>query len=641
MTRSSDERPYSSGRFFDEIRRRHVVRTALAYAAMVFVVLQLAEIILPAFRTGPQADAIIRVLVVGAVLLLPVVLAAAWVWEITPGGIRSMAELDAAAGIDSRGSLAHRGAFLAVTAVAVGAAGVWWWKTDEGLPGNRAGAGDAGSTTPAFVAATVDDQGPIGSLAVLPLDDLSPGGPTEDYFVLGMHEALLSEVSRISGLRVVSRTSVVQLSQAGKSVPQIGRELGVDAIVEGSVLRDGERVRITVQLVHAASDTHLWAESYERDLTDIIALQSEVAQAITAEIRAQVESRLDTSEGEPIQVAELDPQVIRPVSAPASPATAEVQEAVMRGRVMLLDREGGPAPVATGELAPEQLASLAEAEGAFRRALEMDSAFVPALSGLAGALLIRGVEAGEEGKTQVEAAEAFATRALELDPGSEEAAELVQGIRSVMAELEGLGMDSSLILPATALGKEIQRSLAEAGVRERGPEGDRVRGVLRLMAAGRVDQAVELGEDLLDEGIEDALLFEAVEQGYRVSGLLGEIPEVVELRDGAEAAEQVDARIHDEGVEGYWGWKARRLEEDQAAGRRVSPTVAATARMAGGDAPGAIEGLQVALAERDPLLALVRHDAIWDPIRATRAFQETFRSGRSQLHRGPPRRPGG
>lgn len=648
MNGSSDEHPDSSGRFLDEIRRRHVVRTALAYAAVVFVVLQLAEIVLPAFRTGTQADAIIRVLVVGAVLLLPVVLAAAWVWEITPGGIRSMAELDAAAGIESRGSLAHRGAFLAVTAVAVAGAGVWWWHTDEGLGGE----GDRGersgrrSGTPAFVAATVDDQGPIGSLAVLPLDDLSAEGSGEDYFVLGMHEALLSEVSRISGLRVVSRTSVVQLSQEGKSIPRIGRELGVDAIVEGSVLRDGDRVRITVQLIHAASDTHLWAESYERDLTDIIGLQGEVARAITAEIQAQVDSRTQggAQSAAPVRVARLDTGAQGVPTGPAPPVAAEVQEAVMRGRVFLFDRGGGGEPPpqgAEGSTAGES-AFLEAAEGSFRQALAMDSAFVPALSGLAGTLLMQGMEAGAEGRDQVEAAAEVAVRALELDPRSEEAAEIVEGARSALAQLERVGLDSTVLpLPLTALGMEIQRSLAEAGVRTPHDARHQVRAVLRLIASGRLEQAVEVGEALMDEGIDDPLLFEAVEQSHRIAGSLEEVPGVVERRDGSGAAEEVEARIDEEGLAGYWSWKTLRIAEDRAAGRRVSPALVATSRMASSDTEGALAELRVALSQKDPLVALVRHDATWDPIRATQAFQETMRTGREELRGTPPRPPGG
>ena len=317
----------------------------------------------------------------------------------------------------------------------------------------------------------------------------------------------------------------------------------------------------------------------------------------------------------------------------------------MRGRVMLLDRGGGLQPTAAtgGSTAPEDLASLAEAESSFRRALEMDSVFVPALSGLAGALLIRGVEAGEEGRVQVEAAQEFAARALELDPGSEEAAELIQGIRSAMAELEGVEMDSALAfaMPATSLGMEIQRSLAETRVRERGDEAHRVRGVLRLIAAGRVDLAVKTGEALIEEGIEDPLLFEAVEQGHRISGSLSGVPGVVGRRYDTATAREVRSRIEQEGLPGYWSWKSGRIEADLAAGRRTSATVTATARMAAGHVDAALAGLHEALAERDPLLALVRHDATWDPVRATEAFQETIRAGRAGVPGAPRRPPGG
>ncbi|MGH2523306.1 MAG: protein kinase domain-containing protein, partial [Anaerolineales bacterium] len=120
--------------------------------------------------------------------------------------------------------------------------------------------------------------GPINSLAVLPLENLS-GDPEQEYFVEGMHEELIARLAKISALKVISRTSVMRYKQALKPVSEIGRELDVDAVIEGSVRRAGNQVRITVQLVEAATDKHLWAESYDRDLSDILALQSEVAQA--------------------------------------------------------------------------------------------------------------------------------------------------------------------------------------------------------------------------------------------------------------------------------------------------------------------------------------------------------------------------
>lgn len=124
----------------------------------------------------------------------------------------------------------------------------------------------------------------IHALAVLPLTDLS-GEPGHDYFADGMTEALITSLAKIKALRVISRTSAMQYKAARKSLPQIARELNVNAVMEGSVLRSGERVRITAQLIHASSDQHLWAESYERDFRDILSLQSEIAQQVADQIR--------------------------------------------------------------------------------------------------------------------------------------------------------------------------------------------------------------------------------------------------------------------------------------------------------------------------------------------------------------------
>jgi len=119
---------------------------------------------------------------------------------------------------------------------------------------------------------------PIQSLAVLPLQNLS-GDSAQDYFADGMTEALITDLAKIPGLKVISRTSIVQYKDSHKKLPQIAKELGVDAIIEGAVLRSGDRVRITAQLVRGATDQHMWAESYERDLRDLVALEDEVDRA--------------------------------------------------------------------------------------------------------------------------------------------------------------------------------------------------------------------------------------------------------------------------------------------------------------------------------------------------------------------------
>ena len=129
----------------------------------------------------------------------------------------------------------------------------------------------------------------LHSLAVLPLKNLS-ADPSQEYFSYGMTEQLITDLAQVSGLKVISHTSVIQYAQSTKSLPQIARELGVDGIVEGTVQRSGNRIRITAQLIYAPEEQHLWAASYDRDLKDVLALQNSVAAAIIEPIRAKTAS---------------------------------------------------------------------------------------------------------------------------------------------------------------------------------------------------------------------------------------------------------------------------------------------------------------------------------------------------------------
>jgi serine/threonine-protein kinase len=144
----------------------------------------------------------------------------------------------------------------------------------------------------------------VRSLAVLPIANLS-GDPSQEFFADGMTEELIATVGRIASLKVTSRTSVMRYKGTRKSMPEIGRELGVDAVIEGSVLRSGDRVRVTAQLIRAATDQHLWAATYDRDLQDLLILQSEVARAITEEIRAAL---TPAEKGRLASAAVVDPE---------------------------------------------------------------------------------------------------------------------------------------------------------------------------------------------------------------------------------------------------------------------------------------------------------------------------------------------
>lgn len=128
---------------------------------------------------------------------------------------------------------------------------------------------------------------PIRSIAVLPLENLS-GDPAQDYFADGMTDALITELAQISSLRVISRTSAMHYKGSHRPLPEIAKELNVDAVVEGSVIRSGNRVRITAQLLEARSDRHLWAKAYDRDVREIVSLQQEVADSIVSEIQPKL-----------------------------------------------------------------------------------------------------------------------------------------------------------------------------------------------------------------------------------------------------------------------------------------------------------------------------------------------------------------
>jgi len=223
------------------------------------------------------------------------------------------------------------------------------------------------------------------SIAVLPLENLS-NDPQQDYFADGLTEALITDLGKVSSLRVISRTSVTRFKGAKKAVPEIGRELGVDTLVEGAVLRSGDRVRITAQLIDAGTDRHLWAESYERDLRDIIALQAEVARAIALQIRV----KLSPSPG--------------PLRTDAR--TLEAYELYLKGRY---SRDKGDDE------------GLKLAFGYFQQALQADPQYAAAYAGLSESYAMLPFYTHTPPREAFPQAKKAAAKALELDDGLAEA----------------------------------------------------------------------------------------------------------------------------------------------------------------------------------------------------------------------------
>jgi TolB-like protein/DNA-binding winged helix-turn-helix (wHTH) protein/Tfp pilus assembly protein PilF len=229
----------------------------------------------------------------------------------------------------------------------------------------------------------------IRSLAVLPLESLSADA-SQDYFADGMTDELITDLSQIGALRVISRTSVMPYKHAGKSLPQIARELDVDAVVEGTVLRSGDRVRITAQLIQANADKHLWAASYEGDVRDTLALQNQVARSIAEQIRIS-----------------LSPQE-QAVLKSAKVVNPEAYEAYLKGRYFWNKRTAD---------------SLKTAVDYFNQAIAKDPNYAQAYTGLADTYALLGdwQYAVLTSKEAFPKAKAAAIKALELDGALSEA----------------------------------------------------------------------------------------------------------------------------------------------------------------------------------------------------------------------------
>jgi len=243
---------------------------------------------------------------------------------------------------------------------------------------------------------------PIQSLAVLPLANLS-GDPEEEYFADGMTEALITELGKTSIPRVISRQSVTQYKSSRKPLQEIARELNVDAVLEGTVLRSGDRVRVTVHLDRASPEAQLWASAYDRSVRDILGLQDEIARTVRDEIQVK-----------------LTPQE-RARLASARPVDPEAHDEYVRGRYIL-----GMAVAHLSRFTDKRqytALDIQEAIGHFKHAIEIDPAYAMAYAELAEAHIQLGnpVWGGHSPKETLSDAKEAATKALDLDPSLPEA----------------------------------------------------------------------------------------------------------------------------------------------------------------------------------------------------------------------------
>jgi adenylate cyclase len=467
-----------------------------------------------------------------------------------------------------------------------------------------------------------DEAAPIRALAVLPLANLS-GDPQQEYFADGMTETLILALAKIRALKVISRTSVMRYKNTGRRLPQIGRELGVDAVVEGTVLVAGGRVRVSAQLIRAATDEHLWAESYDRELGDVLALHADLAKSIAHQVRAVVtpeeRERLDNR------------RRVDPVA----------HEAELRGRYFL------------AKFTP---ADLERAISHFEQAAARDPSFAEPHGGLANARLIRAVPLGTglstaNAREYLTHSKAAATRALELDDTLAEA-HAALGATLLFYDWNWreaeLALDRALELDSNSFFTHSYRAvLASTRLDRPGTLREAACAValdpLNLMVRAQMaeccywirdhSQAVAYASQVLelDSSFPRAhfVLGRVFEWQTRIDEAITEYERAGMLSEGkAEAARDALRR---DGPAGYHRWALAaglRGMGSPSAGWRPAPERAlfrARCHSRLGEIDEAMGCLERAYRERDCLLAMLKSMEWWDPLRSDARFVDLMR----------------
>jgi TolB-like protein/Tfp pilus assembly protein PilF len=339
--------------FFAELRRRNVYKVAVAYAVVGWLLIQIGTQVFPFFEIPNWGVRLIVLLIVAG---FPIALILAWAFELTPEGIKRTEDADLVA---SGASRKRKWIYVVIIAGAL-SVGLFFLGR--------------------YTATNVADL-PAKSIAVLPFENLSRD-PDNAYFTEGIQDEILARLAKIADLKVISRTSTQRYKSSPDDLPQIAKRLGVSNILEGSVQKTADRVRVTVQLIHAPTDAHLWGETYDRTLTDVFAAESDIAKAIAATLQAKLSG------------SEQHALTARPTE------NTEAHQLYLRGRYFWNKRTG---------------ADLKKSIDYFNQAIGKDPNYALAYAGLADAYVLLPAYAEASPKDSLPQAKAAAAKALELD----------------------------------------------------------------------------------------------------------------------------------------------------------------------------------------------------------------------------------
>jgi len=260
----------NSRNFFSELKRRNVYKVAVAYAVVAWLLIQIATQVFPFFEIPNWA---VRLIVLAIVIGFPIALVIAWAFELTPQGLKRTEDVDVAAQ-GSRKS--HAWIYIVIVGAAFSIGLIFIGRYSARNTANAA-------RTEAATGSSI----PQKSIAVLPFENLSDD-KNAAYFADGIQDEILTKVASIADLKVISRTSTAKYKSKPEDLKTVSKQLGVATVLEGSVQKAADKVRVNVQLIDARADSHLWAKTYDRDIKDVFAVESEVAQEIADSLQAKL-----------------------------------------------------------------------------------------------------------------------------------------------------------------------------------------------------------------------------------------------------------------------------------------------------------------------------------------------------------------
>ena len=574
------------GNFFAELKRRNVYKVAIAYGVVAWLLIQIATQVFPFFEIP---NWVVRLVVLVIIIGFPVALIIAWAFELTPEGLKRTETADA----EHSAGRSRKRTWVYVVIIA-GAISIGLFFLGRYTNSKQ----NAGAELPGK------------SIAVLPFDNLSRD-PDNAYFAEGVQDEILTRLAKVADLKVISRTSTQKYKSAPDNLRDIAKQLGVSNILEGSVQRAGDQVRVTVQLINATTDAHLWAESYDRALTDIFTVESEIAKTIADTLRAKLtgsEERMMSK---------------KPTANP------EAYELYLKGRFFWNKRTG---------------VDLRKSIDYFDQAVVKDPSYGLAYAGLADAYVLLSGFGAASPKDSLPEAKAAAEKGLDLDGTLGEAhASLAQALLAYDFNFARANREFRRAIELNPNYATAHHWYGESGLTPLGQFED---GVAELKRALQLDPlSVIINADVgtvltsarrYDEAIEQLRkTLEMDPSFYYAHYHLGEALEMKGLNEDAVAEYEKATALNDDPVPqallGHLYAKMGRKDEarrilqrlrDSPKERYVSPYLFAMIHLGLGEKDRAIDFLEKTYEDRDGYnIAFIKVDPFLDPLHGDPRFE--------------------